>query len=128
MKEGKGTGQERMDRVVRKGLEKARELLRWIWTECRDVRTAALLLTVMAVMYFPVWGGYLLHALFGWKTGSVIASACLLFWAGPFTPFFPLCIGITFAIKRQMERNEGVAGRRRMFRRRRWFVVPLQRG
>ena len=117
-----------MHRLARKGMEKAREVLRWIWMECRDVRTAALLLAVMAVMYFPVWGGYLLHALFGWTTGSVIASACLIFWAGPFTPFFPLCVGITLAIKRQMERNEGVAGRRRLFRRRRWFVVPLQRG
>lgn len=36
-----------------------------------------------------------------------MASACLVFWAGPFTPFFPICIGITLAIKRRTGRRAG---------------------
>lgn len=72
----------------------------WIWQECKDVKTFLLLLLVIAAVYSPVWGGYLLHALFGWKWASVMASACLVFWAGPFTPFFPICVGITLSIKR----------------------------
>ena len=73
---------------------------RWIWQECKDIKTFLLLLLVIAVVYSPVWGGYLLHAIFGWKWASVMASACLVFWAGPFTPFFPICVGITLSIKR----------------------------
>ena len=72
---------------------------RWLWRECRDVKTLLLLLLVITVAYSPAWGGYFLYELFGWKWASVVASACLAFWAGPFTPFFPICIGITLAIK-----------------------------
>lgn len=76
---------------------------RWVWQECKDTKTFLLLLLVIAVVYFPVWGGYLLYAVFGWEWASVIASTCLVFWAGPFTPFFPICIGITLSIKRRAE-------------------------
>ncbi len=79
----------------------------WIWKECKDVKTFILLMIVSTVVYSPVWGGYLLSALFGWEWASVMASACLVFWAGPFTPFFPICIGITLAIKRRTERRAG---------------------
>ena len=85
--------------------EKIKHFCRWVWRECRDIKTLLLLLLVVAAGYSPVWGGYLLHALFGWEWASIMASACLLFWAGPFTPFFPICIGITLAIKRRTERR-----------------------
>lgn len=63
-----------------------------------------LLLIVVVLMYTPVWGGYLLHLIFGIKWGSVVATAYLAFWAGPFTPYFPLCIAITFGIKKIIEK------------------------
>lgn len=77
--------------------------LKWIWHECRDWKTLALLIVVIIVMYCPVWGGYLLHLIFGWAWCSVVASAYMLFWAGPFTPFFPLCIAITLSIRKAIE-------------------------
>lgn len=64
-----------------------------------------LFIGVVAVMYLPVWGGYLLHAIFGWAWCSAVASAYLLFWAGPFTPFFPVCMGITLSIKKVMQKK-----------------------
>ena len=85
--------------------EKILRFCRWVWQECKDVKTFLLLLVVIAVVYSPVWGGYLLFLLFGWSWASVMASACLLFWAGPFTPFFPICIGITLVIRRWTERH-----------------------
>lgn len=36
---------------------KIKAFFRWIWAECRDWRTVALLVAVMAVVYAPVWGG-----------------------------------------------------------------------
>lgn len=83
--------------------EKIKNFLKWIWKECKDWHTVVLLLCVIVVMYFPVWGGFLLHALVGWKWCSAVASAYMVFWAGPFTPFFPLCIGITLSLKKALE-------------------------
>lgn len=74
-----------------------------IWQECRDWRTLVILLIVAVVMYLPVWGGYLMYAVFGWKWCSAVSTAVLLFWAAPFTPFFPLCMGITLFIKKALK-------------------------
>lgn len=87
----------------KKLLEKCRAFFRWIWQECRDWRTVVLLIIVVAVLYLPVWGGYLLSLLFHWNWAAVMATAVLVFWAGPFTPFFPLCITLTLSIKKGIE-------------------------
>lgn len=89
---------------------KAVNFCKWIWSECKDWHTLVLLLIVVVIMYTPVWGGYLLHILFGIKLGSVVATAYLAFWAGPFTPYFPLCIAITFGIKKIIEKISGKKG------------------
>ena len=73
---------------------------KWVWSECKDWRTIVLFVIVVVLMYTPVWGGYLLHLLFHMKWASVVATAYLAFWAGPFTPYFPLCIAITLGIKK----------------------------
>lgn len=86
--------------MIAKIKDKFIRFCRWIWQECKDIKTFLLFLLVVTVLYAPVWGGYLLHMLFGWKWASIVSSACLMFWAGPFTPFFPICIGITLSIKR----------------------------
>lgn len=117
-----------MKKLVTNIIDKLRQFLSRVWTECRDARTLAIFLVVVFLMYTPTWGGYLMHALFGWKTGSVIASAYTLFWAGPFTPFFPVCLAITFAIKRKMEQKDRESGYRwHCLRRRLWFVKPIPR-
>lgn len=74
--------------------------LRWIWQECKDWRTIVLLVFVILVVYSPVWVGYLLFWIFRWKWAIVFATASLAFWAGPFSPFFVLCVSITLGIKR----------------------------
>ncbi len=80
---------------------------KWVWEECKDWHTVVIFAIVVVVMYSPVWGGYLCHALFHWKWCSVMATAYLAFWAGPFTPFFPMCIAITLGIRRIIDRIKG---------------------
>lgn len=80
---------------------------KWVWSECKDWHTVVIFAVVVVVMYTPVWGGYLCHALFGKKWFSVLATTYLAFWAGPFTPYFPLCIAITLGIKRLIEKIKG---------------------
>lgn len=83
--------------------KKIRSFLWWIWQECRDVKTLALLAVVIVIVYSPVWGGVLLHWLFRWKWALAAATGCALFWAGPATPFFPLCVAITLSIKKGIQ-------------------------
>lgn len=88
---------------------KIKSFFYWVWRECKDWRTVALLGVVIALMYAPVWGGYLLYVLFGWSWAGILASTVLLFWAGPMTPFFPLCVAITLGIKRLLQNRKGGA-------------------
>ena len=85
--------------------EKIIRFLKQIWKECGNKRTIALFAVVLIIMYAPVWGGYLLWWLFRWKWCAYIASAYMLFWAGPFTPFFPLCLAVTLALTRLVRKK-----------------------
>lgn len=80
--------------------EKVINFLSWLKEECKDWRTFVILICVIIVMYFPVWGGYLMYFIFKWNWSLVMANIMLAFWAGPITPFFPIAIAITLAIKR----------------------------
>ena len=50
---------------------------KWVWEECKDWHTVVIFAIVVVVMYSPVWGGYLCHAVFGWKWCSVVATSYL---------------------------------------------------
>lgn len=84
--------------------EKFKNFCKWVWSECKDWHTLVIFLIVVFLMYSPVWGGYIISLVFKSKSASVVATAYLAFWAGPFTPFFPMCIAITLAIKKFIEK------------------------
>ncbi len=95
----------RVRKIFNKIKDRIKKFLKWIWHECKDGRTLALLLVVITVVYSPVWLGYILHWVFGWSWAVIVATAMLAFWAGPFSPFFVLCISITLGIKRLFEKK-----------------------
>lgn len=72
---------------------------KWCFTELRDWKTLLLFGVVMLVIGCEVWVPLLLGIIFNneWLLG--IAATCEAFWLAPFTPFLPLCIGITMGIK-----------------------------
>ena len=75
----------------------------WIKDNIKDWRTFLIFGIVCAVVSCEVWIPYLLGFI-TWGTDFSkwcfgIASACWLFWLGPFTPFLPICIGLTAGIK-----------------------------
>lgn len=84
--------------------EKIINFFKWIKGECKDWKTFAILLIVIIVVYSPVWGGFLCYAITKSTVALSIATITLAFWAGPFTPFFPLCIAITLFIKKMIEK------------------------
>lgn len=92
-------------KIFNRTKEKTKNFFKWIWHECKDKRTIALLILVITIVYSPVWLGYILHWVFGWSWAGIVATAMLAFWAGPFSPFFVLCISITLGIKRLFEKK-----------------------
>lgn len=81
-------------------------IFKWIKEECKDWRTLFIFMIIVIIVYSPTWVGLLLYKLFNWKWGMAIATTSFIFWMGPFTPFFPLCIAMTFAIKGLMRKND----------------------
>ncbi len=80
--------------------QRIKNFFKWLWQQLKDWRTLIIFIIVLLVMYFPAYGFYIFSVIFenGWFAAA--ATAYMAFWAGPFTPFFPLCIAITLAIKR----------------------------
>ncbi len=80
--------------------QKFKSFFKWLWQQLKDWRTLILFIIVFIVMSASVWIWYVLGFILNnaWFYG--VGSAVWLFWAGPFTPFIPLCIAITFGIKK----------------------------
>jgi len=87
-------------------LEKCRAFLRYLWNECRDAGTIALFFAVVIAFYAPAWGGFLLYVLTGNELWLAGATSYALFWAGPFTPFFPVCLTVALALRRLWHRRK----------------------
>ena len=82
---------------------KIKNVLKWIKDECKDWRTIVIFIVISTIIYFPTWGGYLLYWIFKWKWCLSMATISMVFWLGPFTPFFPLCIATTFFVKGMLD-------------------------
>ena len=90
--------------------EKEHKVLNWLKEECKDWRTFVIFIIVLVIMYSPVWLGYLLYYIFHLKWCMVMATVVLTFWAGPFTPFFPLVIAVTLFVKKIIRIKEKKKG------------------
>ena len=91
--------------------KKTLKVLSWLKEEWKDWRILSIFLIVLVVMYAPVWLGYLFYFIFGFKWCMIMATAVLTFWAGPFTPFFPIVIAITLFIKKIMKIKKNRKGK-----------------
>lgn len=78
---------------------------RWVWEECKDWHTIVLLAIVCLVLGLPVWGGYLIGFVFGYKWAIAVATVVWAFWMLPGAPFFALSVSITLIIKRLLGKS-----------------------
>lgn len=79
---------------------------KWLWSECKDWHTIALLGVVCLVLGSPVWVGYLIGFIFRLDWALVAASVAWAFWMLPGAPFIALSVSITLFIKRMWERRQ----------------------
>ena len=85
-------------------MEKTKKFFKWIWQECKDWRTLVIFCIVWVILMTPFFLGYILFFITKNSWHLTYSNAWILFWAGPFTPTIPLCIAITFGIKKLIKK------------------------
>lgn len=79
---------------------KFKTLISWLIKQLKDKKNIVIFIIVFLVLSSEVWIPYLLAIITGNKWWWGIGSACWAFWLAPFTPFLPLCIAITFGVRK----------------------------
>ena len=90
-------------RLVGKWNKMCKDFFRWIWGQCKDIKTLLLLGIVSLVMYSPALVGWIVGFVFDVTWAWVAATAYAAFWMGPFSPFFLIAVTVTLSIKRVAE-------------------------
>lgn len=72
---------------------------KWIWLNIRDPTTLLIFVLVVLAVSCEVWVPALLALILDQDYLWGVAAACWGFWLLPGTPFLPLCIVLTMAIK-----------------------------
>ena len=86
---------------MRKKMKKRfKEFLISLWAQLKDKTNLIIFACVLVVVYAPTWLVGLLGLIFQNAGMIAVAVAYAVFWAGPFTPFFPIVIALTFAIRK----------------------------
>lgn len=96
--------------------DKIKSGLKRLFNTLKDKTNILIFVIVFLILSSEVWGSYLIGLITGNAWWFGIASVCWLFWLGPFTPFLPLCLAITFAVRKvidkirktQQKRNDGL--------------------
>ena len=81
-------------------MRKIRNFFAKLFNSLKDKTNIIIFIIVFLVLSSEVWVMYLLYFITknAWFLG--IGSACWAFWLAPFTPFLPLCIAITFGVRK----------------------------
>ena len=84
--------------------DKIKNGIKKVLNTLKDKTNLIIFLITFLVLSSEVWAMYLLYIITGnaWFFG--IASACWAFWLAPFTPFIPICISVTFAIRKIVDK------------------------
>ena len=87
--------------------KRIKEGVKKIFIQLKDRTNILIFVLTFLVLSSEVWIMYLLYFITrnAWFLG--IGSACWGFWLAPFTPFVPLCLGITIAIRKVYDKIRG---------------------
>lgn len=77
-----------------------RELFKKLFCALKDKKNIIIFCIVLVVVSCEVWVPYLIAIITGSEWWWGVGSVCWAFWLAPFTPFLPLCIGLTFAVRK----------------------------
>ena len=83
---------------------KCKAFIRWILKQLKDKMNILIFIIVFLVLSSEVWIPYLLAIITENKWWWGIGSACWAFWLAPVTPFLPLCLAITFGVRKIVDK------------------------
>lgn len=75
-----------------------------LWEQLKDRTNIIIFVSVLVVVYSPTWLLGVLGIIFKNTVMLGIAGVYALFWAGPFTPFFPMVIALTFFVRKIVDK------------------------
>lgn len=80
--------------------KKLLSLLKAVIEQLKDRTNIVIFIVVFLVLSSEVWVPILLGIITqnAWWYG--VGATCWAFWLAPFTPFLPLCFGLTFAVRK----------------------------
>lgn len=90
--------------MLRKIWEKIKAFVKWVFNQLKDKTNIVIFLIVVAVVSCEVWVPFLLAIITGIEWFWAVGSVCWAFWLAPFTPFIPLCIVITFGVRKIVDK------------------------
>ncbi|MBQ0083817.1 MAG: hypothetical protein KBS52_03515 [Clostridiales bacterium] len=95
-----------MKKIFEKIKEKTINFCKWIWVQVKDWHNLLILLIVAAVFFcICVVAATFIMFLADGKLHIIAGTAAVLaFWAGPFTPFWPICIAATLGIRQFIDK------------------------
>ena len=90
---------------MKKIWNKIKQFFKYIIDNLKDWRTFLLFIIVCLIVGSEVWISYLMVFIVGIQTPlgitlSSFATACVVFWNLPFTPFLGICFALTMVIKK----------------------------
>lgn len=85
---------------MRKLWDKVWRGIKRLLTALKDKTNIIIFIITFIVLSSEVWIMYLLYFITGnlWFLG--VGSACWAFWLAPFTPFLPICLALTFCVRK----------------------------
>lgn len=83
---------------------KFKGFITWLLKRLKDKTNIVIFCTVCLVLSSEVWISYLMAIITGNEWWWLIGSACWAFWLAPFTPFIPLCLLLTVAVRKVYDR------------------------
>lgn len=80
--------------------QKIKNALQLVSKQLKDWKNWIIFIVVMLVVGSEVWIPGLIGVLTGNAWWYGVAAVCWAFWLAPFTPFLPLCLAVTFAVRK----------------------------
>jgi membrane protein implicated in regulation of membrane protease activity len=86
--------------MIKKLWQKIKNFFKWLWLQLRDKTNIVIFIISFLLLSSEVWIPYLLALITGNNWWWAIGSTCWAFWLAPFTPFLPICLALTFLIRK----------------------------
>ena len=72
----------------------------WLFKQLKDKTNIVIFFSVFLVLSYEVWIPYLIAIITGIEWWWAVGSACRAFRLASFTPFVPLCLALTAAVRK----------------------------